>query len=114
MRTAVTRSSTSAAAAVVGKPSRRCVRGATLKAYGGRHRSSALAQEKSGEFCVDARMLGGYVRADIEHAEVSVFIGKNPYQSHGFPRARAVLKEIARDRPYDDRCWACWRISASR
>jgi anaerobic selenocysteine-containing dehydrogenase len=71
--------------------------GATLRAYGGRYRSSALAQEKTGEFWVDARMVGGYVRADIEHAEVSVFIGKNPYQSHGFPRARAVLKEIARD-----------------
>jgi anaerobic selenocysteine-containing dehydrogenase len=70
---------------------------ATLKAYGGKYRSSALAQEKTGEFWVDARMLGGYVRADIEHAEVSLFIGKNPYQSHGFPRARAVLKEIARD-----------------
>jgi anaerobic selenocysteine-containing dehydrogenase len=71
--------------------------GATLTAYGARYRSSALAQEKTGEFWVDARMLGGYVRADIEHAEVSLFIGKNPYQSHGFPRARAVLKDIARD-----------------
>lgn len=70
---------------------------ATMRAFGARYRSSALAQEKTGEFWVDARMVGGYVRADIEHAELVLFIGKNPYQSHGFPRARAVLKEIARD-----------------
>jgi anaerobic selenocysteine-containing dehydrogenase len=28
---------------------------------------------------------------------VAVFVGKNPWQSHGFPRARPILKEIARD-----------------
>ncbi|HQR26400.1 MAG TPA: molybdopterin-dependent oxidoreductase, partial [Nocardioides sp.] len=70
---------------------------ATQAAYGVRYRSSALAQEKTGEFWVNARMLGVPTRGDIEHAEVAVFLGKNPYQSHGFPRARAVLKEIARD-----------------
>ncbi|MFE7445124.1 molybdopterin dinucleotide binding domain-containing protein [Streptomyces chartreusis] len=67
-----------------------------MQAFGMRYRSSALAQEKTGEFWVDARMFGGYVRADVENAEVVVFIG-NPYQSHGFPRARSVLKEIAKD-----------------
>lgn len=70
---------------------------ATMAAYGMRYRSSALAQEKTGEFWVGARMTGHPVRADIEHAEVALFVGKNPYQSHGFPRARSVLKEIARD-----------------
>ena len=30
-------------------------------------------------------------------AEVSFFLGKNPWQSHGFPRSRNVLNEIARD-----------------
>jgi len=70
---------------------------ATMQAFGAKYRSSALAQEKTGEFWVDARMLGGYVRADVENAEMVIFVGKNPYQSHGFPRARAVLKEIARD-----------------
>jgi anaerobic selenocysteine-containing dehydrogenase len=70
---------------------------ATLAAFGARYRSSALAQEKTGEFWVNARLLGVPNRADVEHCEVAVFIGKNPYQSHGFPRARAVLKEIARD-----------------
>ncbi|KAA0024256.1 molybdopterin-dependent oxidoreductase [Antrihabitans cavernicola] len=70
---------------------------ATMHAFGMRYRSSALAQEKTGEFWVNARMLGAPNRADIEHCEVALFIGKNPYQSHGFPRARAVLKEIGKD-----------------
>lgn len=70
---------------------------ATLHAFGARYRSSALAQEKTGEFWVSARMLGHMTRADFEHCEVAVFVGKNPYQSHGFPRARSVLKEIAKD-----------------
>jgi anaerobic selenocysteine-containing dehydrogenase len=70
---------------------------ATMHAFGARYRSSALAQEKTGEFWVNARMLGHIVRADFEHCEVAVFVGKNPYQSHGFPRARSVLKEIAKD-----------------
>jgi anaerobic selenocysteine-containing dehydrogenase len=70
---------------------------ATMAAFGARYRSSALAQEKTGEFWVNARMLGVPTRADVEHCEVALFLGKNPYQSHGFPRARAVLKEIAKD-----------------
>ena len=70
---------------------------ATMAAFGMRYRSSALAQEKTGEFWVSARMLGLPTRADFEHCEVALFVGKNPYQSHGFPRARAVLKEIAKD-----------------
>jgi anaerobic selenocysteine-containing dehydrogenase len=41
--------------------------------------------------------LGAMVRADFEQAEVAVFVGKNPWQSHSFPRARTVLKEIAND-----------------
>ena len=70
---------------------------ATMAALGARYRSSALAQEKTGEFWVNARMLGTPHRADFEHCEVALFIGKNPYQSHGFPRARTVLKQIAKD-----------------
>jgi len=70
---------------------------ATMAAFGARYRSSALAQEKTGESWVNARMLGLPNRADVEHCEVAVFLGKNPYQSHGFPRARTVLKDIAKD-----------------
>lgn len=71
---------------------------ATLAAYGMRFRSSALAQEKTGEFWVNANLLGAaVVRSDLAHAEVAVFLGKNPWQSHGFPHARTVLREISRD-----------------
>ena len=71
--------------------------GATRAVLGSRFRSNALAQEKTGEFWVDAKMLGGYVRGDIEHAEVAIFLGKNPWFSHSFPRARVTLKAIAND-----------------
>ncbi len=70
---------------------------ATRAALGSRFRSNALAQEKTGEFWVDANMLGTYVRGDFEHAEVGLFLGKNPWHSHGIPRARTTLKEFARD-----------------
>jgi len=70
---------------------------ATRAALGSRYRSNALAQEKTGEFWVNGKLLGGYTRGDLEHAEVAVFVGKNPWQSHSFPHARTTLKEIARD-----------------
>ncbi len=71
--------------------------GAFLRALGARHRSNALAQEKTGEAWVDAQLYGGHTRGEFAHAEVSVFVGKNPWMSQSFPRARLVLKEIARD-----------------
>ena len=71
--------------------------GATLRALGSKYRANALSQEKTGEFWVNAKMLGGSMRGDFEHTEVAVFVGKNPWQSHGFSHARTTLKEIARD-----------------
>ncbi len=71
--------------------------GALLRALGARYRSSALAQEKMGEGYVDMHLYGGHTRGDFENAEVAVFVGKNPWQSHSFPRARVTLREIARD-----------------
>ncbi|MEC4762751.1 molybdopterin-dependent oxidoreductase [Mycobacterium sherrisii] len=71
--------------------------GAFLKALGAKYRSNALAQEKTGEAWVDAQLYGGHTRGEFEHAEVSVFIGKNPWMSQSFPRARVVLNEIAKD-----------------
>jgi formate dehydrogenase len=72
--------------------------GAFLKALGAKYRSSALAQEKTGEAWVDAQLYGGHTRGEFEHAEVAVFVGKNPWMSQSFPRARVVLHEIAKDR----------------
>ena len=74
--------------------------GATRAALGVVYSSNALAQEKTGEFWVDGRLFGRprcHTTGDYEHAEVAVFVGKNPWQSHGFPRARTVLKAIAND-----------------
>jgi anaerobic selenocysteine-containing dehydrogenase len=71
--------------------------GAFLRALGARYRSNALAQEKTGEAWVDAQLYGGHTRGEFEHAEVSVFVGKNPWMSQSFPRARVVLNEIAKD-----------------
>ena len=74
--------------------------GATRAALGVTYSSNALAQEKTGEFWVDGELFGKtscHTTGDYEHAQVAVFWGKNPWHSHGFPRARVVLKEIAND-----------------
>lgn len=70
---------------------------ATRRAFGITHRSNALAQEKTGEAWVDGRMFGTHTHGDFHHAEVSVFVGKNPWHSHGFDEARRVLKDIKAD-----------------
>ena len=70
---------------------------ATRRALGMRYASNALAQEKTGEFWVEGTMFGGRPEPDFEHAAVAVFVGKNPWHSHGFERARPILRDIARD-----------------
>lgn len=69
----------------------------SLFALGSKYRSNALAQEKTGEFWVSGQMLGGGVRGDFEHCEVGIFLGKNPWHSHGIARARTTLKEMSKD-----------------
>ena len=71
--------------------------GATRKVLGNAYRSSALAQEKTGEFWVNGQMFNTHVRGDFEHCDVAVFVGKNPWHSHGLPRARAWLREFSKD-----------------
>jgi len=61
---------------------------------------SALAQEKTGDFWVNGRLFGRqtcHVTADVEAAEFVLFLGTNPWQSHGFPRARKVLKTLKKE-----------------
>jgi len=71
---------------------------ATRRALGSSYRSSALAQEKTGEFWVAHRMFGtAMMRADFEHCDVALFLGKNPWNSHSIPQARVLLKAIAKD-----------------
>jgi len=64
---------------------------------GMKYRSNALAQEKTGEFWVNAQMFGNHVKGDFEHCEVAIFLGKNPWHSHGLPRARAWLRDVSKD-----------------
>ena len=69
----------------------------TLRTLGSVFRSNALAQEKTGEMWVAGQMVGAHSRGDFHHCEVGVFLGKNPWQSHGIPRARVTLRELAKD-----------------
>lgn len=69
----------------------------TRAVLGSSFRSNALAQEKTGEFWVAAKMTAALTRSDFEHCDVGVFIGKNPWFSHSIPRARVTLREIAKD-----------------
>jgi len=69
----------------------------TSTALGITYRSNALAQEKTGEFWVCTEMFGGWPHPDVEHSDLAIFIGKNPWHSHGIPKARATLREIKKN-----------------
>lgn len=61
---------------------------------------SALAQEKTGGFWVDGRLYGRqncHATEDVEHADVVLFIGTNPWQSHGIRNARVFLRDLHKD-----------------
>ena len=69
-------------------------------AMGTRNYYSALAQEKTGGFWVDGRLYGRqncHATEDLERADVVVFIGTNPWQSHGIRNARIFLRELQKD-----------------
>ncbi|GAA1463368.1 molybdopterin-dependent oxidoreductase [Williamsia maris] len=70
---------------------------ALFNAVGAKYMSNALAQEKTSEAYVDQQLYGSHTSGDFEKTEVAVFVGKNPWQSHGVARARPTLKEMARD-----------------
>ena len=70
---------------------------ATRSVLGSVYRSSALAQEKTGEFWVNGQMFGSMVKGDFHHCDVAFFLGKNPWQTHGIPRARVFLRDFAKD-----------------
>ncbi|MFI9779204.1 hypothetical protein ACIHCV_31635 [Streptomyces sp. NPDC051956] len=71
--------------------------GALLRTLGARYRSNPLTHEKTGEGFVDAHLTGGHTTGDLARAEISLSLSKIPWQSHGVPRARTVLKDIAKD-----------------
>jgi anaerobic selenocysteine-containing dehydrogenase len=69
----------------------------TRNALGSVFSSNALAQEKTGEFWVDHMLFGTGLGGSYQQAEVAIFVGKNPWQSHGFQRARPILRDISAD-----------------
>ena len=71
-----------------------------LRAMGSRFVYSALAQEKTGDFWVNGRLFGDqrcHLTEDVEHADFVLFIGTNPFQSHGIRNARATLRDLKKD-----------------
>src|SRR5581483_7770212 len=60
---------------------------------------NALSQEKTGDFWVNGRLFGKqhcHTAEDIEHADLLVVLGCNPWMANGFQRARNAVNEIGK------------------
>jgi anaerobic selenocysteine-containing dehydrogenase len=58
---------------------------------------NALSQEKTGDFWVNGRLYGKqlcHTAEDIEHADLLVVLGCNPWMANGFQSARNAVNEI--------------------
>lgn len=74
--------------------------GSLRAAMGTKYLYNSLAQEKTGGFWVNGKLFGRqtcHPAEDIENSDFLFVIGTNPWQSHGFPRARKVLTAISKD-----------------
>jgi len=61
---------------------------------------SALSQEKTGDFWVNGFLFGAqnaHTAEDVEHCDLLVTIGCNPWLAHGFRNARNLINEIKKD-----------------
>ncbi len=71
-----------------------------LAAMKSRYAYNSLGQEKTGDFWVNGRLFGHqtcHTTEDVEHADYVLFIGCNPFQSHGIPSARDTLRALRKD-----------------
>jgi formate dehydrogenase len=66
-------------------------------ALGIRYKANAISQEKTGLSWVFSRMIGDVVHPELDHAQVAMLVGKNPFMSNGMDRARLFLREISKD-----------------
>src|SRR4029078_2078188 len=60
---------------------------------------NALSQEKTGDFWVNGRLFGKqlcHTAEDVEHTDLLVVLGCNPWMSNGFQGARNEVNEIKR------------------
>lgn len=71
--------------------------GPVMAALGIRYKSNALAQEKSGYAWMMKRTFGGNIHGELDHAQCLFIVGKNPWQSNGFQRARILLRQVSKD-----------------
>ncbi|MEU4246272.1 molybdopterin-dependent oxidoreductase [Amycolatopsis sp. NPDC026612] len=61
---------------------------------------NALSQEKTGDFWVNGQMFGSttvHTAEDVEHCDLLVVLGCNPWQAHGFTNARHALNTLKND-----------------
>ncbi len=73
---------------------------AFIRGLGSRHVFNALAQEKTGDFWVNGHLFGAqscHTAEDIEHCDLLLVLGANPWLAHGFANARSQLNDIAKD-----------------
>src|SRR5713101_4570630 len=73
-----------------------------LRAMGSSNYYSALSQEKTGDFWVNGFLFGSqnaHTAEDVEHCDLLVTIGCNPWLAHGFRNARNLINEIKKDPP---------------
>ncbi len=71
-----------------------------LRAMGSANYYSALSQEKTGDFWVNGFLFGAqnaHTTEDVEHCDLLVVIGCNPWLAHGFRNARNRINEIKKD-----------------
>lgn len=66
-------------------------------ALGMKYKGNAISQEKTGLSWVFSRMIGEGTHPEVHHAQVAMFVGKNPFMSNGMDRARNFLREIKKD-----------------
>jgi anaerobic selenocysteine-containing dehydrogenase len=61
---------------------------------------SALAQEKTGDFWVNGKLFGRqscYATEGMDHADYTIVLGANPWDAHGVPKTRDVLKDYKKN-----------------
>jgi anaerobic selenocysteine-containing dehydrogenase len=66
-------------------------------ALGATKHFNALSQEKTGDFWVNGRLYGDqlcHTAEDIEHTDLLIVLGCNPWMAHGFQAARNAVNEI--------------------
>ena len=66
-------------------------------ALGIKYKANAISQEKTGLSWVYSRMIGEITHPEVHHAQVVMFVGKNPFLSNGIDQARPLLREIKKD-----------------